>query len=125
MSARGRSDVGAIAASVAIMPMVITLFFVVIQLSFWFHGRSVATAAAHHALEAARAYDGTAGDGEAAAQEFVGIAGGVDINSIDIDIDPATDVVTVTVDADPVSIVPGMQKDIIVTLEAPQERIVE
>jgi hypothetical protein len=123
MSRRAQGDVGAVAASVALMPIVITLFFTVIQISFWFHGRSVATAAAHHALEAARAYDAPAGAGEAAANEFLDIAGGVDVQDIQVDV--VGDVVTVTVVAEPVSIVPGLQKDITVTLEAPQERIVE
>ncbi|HEY8543991.1 MAG TPA: TadE/TadG family type IV pilus assembly protein [Acidimicrobiales bacterium] len=123
MSRRARGDVGAIAASVALMPIVLTLFFTVIQVSFWYHGRSVATAAAHHALEAARAYDAPAGAGEAAAYEFLDIAGGVDVQDIQVSV--AGDVVTVTVIAEPVSIVPGLQKDITVTLQAPQERIVE
>ena len=123
MRTRARGDVGAVAASVALMPMVITLFFTVIQVSFWYHGRSVATAAAHHALESARAYNGTEGDGVAAANEFLGIAGG--LQNEDVQVQIAGDVVTVTVTADPVSIVPGLQKDISVTLEGPQERIVE
>jgi len=123
MSGRARNDIGAIAASVALMPIVITLFFTVIQISFWFHGRSVALAAAHQALEGARAYDSSAAEGESAAYEFLGVAGG--LQNEDVQVQIAGDVVTVTVQADPVSIVPGLQKDITVTLEAPRERIVE
>jgi Flp pilus assembly protein TadG len=123
MPSRARGDAGAIAASVALMPIVITLFFTVIQVSLWFHGRSVAMAAAHQALEASRAYNGTSADGEAAANDFLGEVGGVDVQDIQVEI--AGDVVTVTVQADPVTIVPGLERPVTITLQAPQERIVE
>ena len=123
MPTRARGDAGAVAASVALMPIVITLFFTVVQVSLWFHGRSVATAAAHQALEASRAYNGTPGDGEAAAADFLGEVGGVDVQDIQVVI--AGDVVTVTVQADPVTIVPGLERPVTITLQAPQERIVE
>lgn len=123
MSARARGDRGAIAASVAVMPIVFTLFFTVIQVSFWYHGRSVATATAHHALEAARSYNATAEDGRTAADEFVGIAGG--IKEVQVDVERGAEEVVVTVDAEPVSVVPGLQKHIQVVLRGPVERIVE
>jgi hypothetical protein len=95
----------------------------VIQVSFWYPGRSGATATAHHALEAARSYEGTAADGRAAADEFIGIAGGLD--DVQVDVERGAEEVVVTVDAEPVSVVPGLQKHIQVVLTGPVERIVE
>lgn len=104
------------------MPIVFTLFFTVIQVSFWYHGRMVAMATAHHALEAARSYNGTAQDGRDAADEFFDLAGGLD--DLHIDIQMGAEEVVVTVDAEPVSVVPGLQKHIQVVLRGPVERIV-
>jgi hypothetical protein len=120
-----RDDRGAVAAGVAILPMVLTMFFVVLQVSFWYHGRSVATAAAHHALEAARSYESTAADGEAAAREFLDLAGGLESSQLQVRFVDGGDTVEVTIDAEPVSVVPGLNKSITVTLSGPVERIVE
>ena len=105
------------------MPIVFTLFFTVIQVSFWYHGRSVAMATAHHALEAARSYNGTAQDGRNAADEFVDLAGGLD--NVQVDVNRGAEEVVITVDAEPVSVVPGLQKHIQVVLTGPVERILE
>lgn len=122
MGARARGDRGGIAAGVAVMPTVFTLFFAIIQVSLWYHGRSVATAAAHHALEAARAYESTAAAGEAAGNEFIGQVGGLDAGQVNVQ--RGAEVVIVTVDADAITVVPGMQKHIVVELQGPVERIV-
>lgn len=124
MSARARDDRGAVAAAVAVMPMVLLLFFTVMQISFWYHGRSVATAAAHHALEAARSYQSTTGDGEAAANEFLAMAGGVESAEPHVQFVDGGETVEVTVEAQPVSVVPGLTKSITVTLRGPVERLV-
>jgi hypothetical protein len=125
MPARARSDRGAITASVAVMPMVFTLFFVVIQVSLWYHGRSVALAAAHHALEAARSYQvaDRQGAGEAAGNEFLDQVGGFDADP-DVDVQVGPEEITVTVNGSPLTVVPGLQKDVEVVLSGPVERIV-
>ncbi|MGH7267545.1 MAG: TadE/TadG family type IV pilus assembly protein [Candidatus Rokuibacteriota bacterium] len=125
MPAPARNDRGAITASVAVMPIVFTLFFVVIQVSLWYHGRSVATAAAHHALEAARSYNvqDRQGAGSAAGQEFLDQVGGFDEDGPP-DVQATPEQVTVTVSGDPLSVVPGMTKHIEVTLTGPVERII-
>jgi hypothetical protein len=124
MRAPVRSDRGAVTASVAVMPMVFTLFFVVIQVMLWFHGRSVATAAAHHALEAARSYDvaDRQGAGEAAGNEFLDQVGGFDADP-QVVVEAGPEEVTVTVTGDPLTVVPGMTKEVEVVLTGPVERI--
>jgi hypothetical protein len=121
MHARARGDRGGVTANVAILPTVFTLFFLIIQISLWYHGRSVATAAAHHALESARVLNGTAGDGEAAANQFVGEVGGID--GFTVHAVRGADDVTVHVEADALSVVPLFQKHIVVDLEAPAEEV--
>lgn len=107
------------------MPMVFTLFFVVIQVMLWFHGRSVATAAAHHALEAARSYevDDRQTAGETAGYEFLDQVGGFDERP-DVVVDETPDQITVTVTGDPLTVVPGLTKSIEVVLTGPVERVV-
>jgi hypothetical protein len=121
MHARARGDRGGVTANVAILPTVFTLFFLIIQISLWFHGRSVATAAAHHALEAARVRNGTAGEGQAAGRDFVDQVGG--LKGITITVNRGAQTVTVEVDADALTVVPGFQKHINVDLEAPIEQV--
>ena len=122
-SAPARDDRGGVTASVAVLPMVFTLFFVVIQISLWYHGRSVATAAAHQALEAARAYGSNgAGAGEDAGTEFLTQVGGLD--NVKVTVTPQGDEILVTVEADPLTVVPGMNQHITVEMTGPVERII-
>src|SRR6266536_3132627 len=115
MQARARGDRGGVTANVAILPTVFTLFFLIIQISLWYHGRSVATAAAHHALEAARVLDGTGQEGDDAAHQFVDQVGGLD--GFTVTAQRGAEDVTVHVEADALSVVPGFQKHITVDLE--------
>lgn len=118
-----RDDRGGITVSVAVMPMVFTLFFLVIQVSLWYHGRSVATAAAHHALEAARGYQSNAEAGRAAGNEFLDQVGGLDDARVER-IERGPEEVVVVVEADPLTVVPGFQPHITVELTGPVERVV-
>lgn len=120
--APARDDRGGVTASVAVMPMVFTLFFVVIQISLWYHGRSVATAAAHQALEAARAYGSNGAAGEDAGQEFLTQVGGLD--NATVTVTPQGNEILVTVEADPLTVVPGMNQHITVEMTGPVERII-
>lgn len=123
MAVSVRDDRGGIAVSVAVMPMVFTLFFLVIQVSLWFHGRSVATAAAHHALEAARGYQSNAEAGRIAGNEFLAQVGGLDDARVD-SVERGPEEVVVVVEADPLTIIPGLQPHITVELTGPVERII-
>ena len=68
---RRRDDRGAITASVAVLPAVLMLFFSVVQISLWFYGRSVATTAARHGLDATRVENGSSGEGEATISQYL------------------------------------------------------
>jgi hypothetical protein len=123
-----RTDDGAVSASVAVVPAVVGLFFLAIQVSLWFYGRSVATAAAEHGLDAARVYQGPDGGADAAAgsatvDEFFDQVGGVESHTVSIT--ESGGQVVLTIHAEPVSVLPFFSQPIDVTIEAPLEELPE
>jgi len=120
---RRRDERGALTATVAVLVAVLALFFAVVQISLWFYGRSVATTAARHGLDAARIESGTAGDGITMANQFLDQAGGVRGASVSAE-RTATDV-EVTVIADAITVLPFFDVPITVTIDGPVERFVE
>jgi hypothetical protein len=106
--------------------MVLTLFFLAIQVSLWFYGRQVTTAAAEHGLDAARVYRGPGGGadadaGRATVDEFYDQIGGVESHSVAID--EAGGQVRLTIHAQPISVLPWLDRPIDVTMEAPLEEL--
>lgn len=123
MARATRDDRGAVTASVAVLPAVLMLFFAVVQISLWFYGRSVATTAARHGLDAARVQNGSSGDGEATVAQFLDQVGGFQPGSVDIQRGEAE--ASVTLEGEAVSVVPFFDVPITVTIEGPVERFVE
>ncbi|HEY8527842.1 MAG TPA: TadE family protein [Acidimicrobiales bacterium] len=123
MARAPRDDRGAVTASVAVLPAVLVLFFAVVQISLWFYGRSVATTAARHGLDAARVENGSSGEGAATIEQFLGQVGGFQADSVDVQRGEAEASVTVTGQA--VSVLPFFDVPITVTIDGPVERIVE
>jgi TadE-like protein len=120
---RRRDDRGAVTASVAVLPAVLGLFFAVVQISLWFYGRSVATTAARHGLDAARVENGTTGDGEATIEQFLDQVGGFQVEGLDVERNDAE--ATVTISGNAVSVMPFFDAPITVTIDGPVERTVE
>jgi hypothetical protein len=117
-----------VSASVAVVPAVVMVFFLAIQVSLWFYGRSVTTAAAEHGLDAARVYRGADGGADAAAgratvDEFYEQVGGVESHTVAIA--EADGQVTLTIHAAPISVLPWIARPIDVTMEAPLEELPE
>jgi hypothetical protein len=106
-----------------VTPAALLLFFVVIQMSLLYYGESVATTAAQHGVDAARVQDSTAAAGRRAVDEFVDQAGGIEVTGVDVD--RGADEVTVTVDANPLEVLPGFPFKISATLSAPVEQVVD
>ena len=124
MGCRRRDDDGAVSASVAVVPAVVGLFFLAIQVSLWFYGRSGATAAAEHGLDAARVYQGPdggadTGAGRSTVDEFFDQVGGVDSHTVTVD--ETGGEVVLTIHAEPISVLPFFSRPIDVTVEAPIE----
>jgi hypothetical protein len=116
-----------VSASVAVVPAVVMVFFLAIQVSLWFYGRSVTTAAAEHGLDAARVYRVEGGvdaaAGRATVDEFYDQVGGVESHTVTIG--EAGGQVTLTIHADPISVLPWIARPIDVTMEAPLEELPE
>jgi hypothetical protein len=115
-------DRGDIAANAAVFAAVILLLFVSLQFGLWFYGREVAAAAAQHAVDAARVEQGSAGNGEATAQQYLGQVGG--LRETTVRVSRAGDRVTATVEGRAVAIVGFLDPPIAVTITAPVERVV-
>lgn len=122
-SARRRDDRGALSASIAVLPAVLTLFFAVVQISLWFYGRSVVATAARHGVDAARVESGTLADGFATTNQFLDQVGGVEGATLSGH-RTATEA-EITVVADPITLLPFFKPGITVTIDAPVERFVE
>lgn len=120
---RGHDDRGGVSAQVAIVPAVAALFFFVVQVSLWFYARSVATSAAQHGLDAVRVEEGTEADGVQTVEQFIDQIGGLDVQSLSVS--RGAEVATVTIEGEPVTVLPYFDVPIEVTLEAPVERVPE
>lgn len=116
-------DRGEVAANTVITAAVLGLFFLVVQAGLWFNARQVAAGAAQHALNAARVEAGTAGQGEAAASQWLAQVGS--LQDADVSVSRGSDTVTVTVTGNAWSPQPFFDPPISVTISAPVERVVE
>jgi TadE-like protein len=112
-----------VAVSVVVVPILMTVLFTVLQIAIWYHGQSVATAAAQHGLDAARVPSGPIAAGEATVRQFVDQVGGLGVT--DVVVDRSAEEVSVTVRGEVQSLVPFFSVPVSVTLDAPVERIVE
>jgi Flp pilus assembly protein TadG len=120
---RRRDDGGAVSTQVAIVPAVAALFFFVVQVSLWFYARSVATSAAQHGLDATRVEEGSEADGRDTVEQFVGQIGGLDVQRLTVS--RSAEEASVTIEGEPVTVMPFFDVPIEVTLEAPVERVPE
>lgn len=109
--------------SVVVVPILMTVLLTVLQVAIWYHGQSVATAAAQHGLDAARVPSGTSDAGRTTVEQFVDQVGGLGIT--DVVVDRSAVEVSVTVRGRVQALVPFFTVPVSVTLEAPVERIVE
>lgn len=118
-----RDDRGEVAANTVITAAVLGLFFLVVQAGLWFNARQVAGGAARHALDAARVEAGTAGQGEAVAEQWL-----TQVDSLQdatVSVSRSADTVTVTVTGSAWSPQPFFDPPITVTVSAPVERVIE
>jgi hypothetical protein len=118
-----RGDRGGVSAQVAIVPAAAALLFFTVQVSLWFHARSVATAAAQHGLDATRVEEGSEGAGRSTVNQFVSQVGGFDVESLTVN--RGAETATVTIRGQPTVVLPYFSVPINVTLEAPVERVPE
>lgn len=107
---RFRSDRGALAIEmVLLLPLAFSLMFLAVQGAVYFHGRSVALAAAQEGARGAAAYEANNADGRQAALSFTDQLGGgtLDDPTVTVERDPDVGRVTVEVTGTTMSLVPG------------------
>ena len=109
-------------ANVWAVQLAVIVLFTVVQVSLWFYGRAVATAAAQHGLDAARVSAGSEAAGTTTVHQFLAQTGGLDANRVSVQ-RTATQV-TVEIDGEVASVVPFFHVPVTVNLSAPVERIV-
>lgn len=122
-----RRDDGSVAVEYAIVaPIVLAVLFLAIQVAMYSYARSIALTAAQEGLSAARAYDGSAGDGSARAYDFIGRASGDSLSGARVSVNRGGEQATVTVTGRSLSLVPGISGfTVSQTASGPVERFVE
>ena len=100
----------------------VMLLLVIVQFALYFHMRSVAQTAARHGLDSVRVIDGSEQAGITAANEFLD-QGGSSLQ--DRVVTAARTVVTssMSVSGTVVSLIPGLNLRVEVTVDAPTERV--
>lgn len=100
----------------------VTMLMVIVQFGLYFHLRAVAQTAARQGLDHVRVVEGSADDGITTANEFLDQAGrSLQGREVTAERGPATSSMTVT--GTVVSVVPGLNLRVEVTVDAPTERV--
>ena len=92
--------------AVVVLPVLVLFTMLVIQFVLLWHGRNVAQAAARDALRVARGYQATAGQGEAAGQQYIQAVAAHILPGAQVQVSRSATTVTVTVTAPVESAVP-------------------
>lgn len=100
----------------------VTMLTVIVQFGLYFHLRAVAHTAAREGLDHVRVVEGSADDGIATANEFLDQAGqSLEARRVTAERGPSTS--SMTVAGKVVSVVPGLNLRVEVTVDAPTERV--
>ena len=105
-----------------LLPVVMLLLMSVVQAGIYFHTRAVATTAARKAVTAARIEDGTGGDGQLVAEQFLD-QNGAALLSQAVNVTRSDSTATATVSGDVASVLFGFPFSVTVTVDAPVERV--
>jgi len=100
----------------------VTMLTVIVQFALYFHIRTVANTAARHGLDHVRVVDGSVEDGVATASEFLDQSGR-SLEGRQVSAERGASTSSVTVTGDVVSVVPGLNLRVEVTVDAPTERL--
>lgn len=102
----GRRNRGSVTLEyVIVFPILLLVFFVVIQAGLWFHHRGIALASAQEGARVAAAYTSSGTEGADAAQDFASRAGA---KNVAVQVDRGGQTVTVTVEVGFPSLIPGL-----------------
>jgi hypothetical protein len=93
-----------------------------VQIALWYHTRAVAQTAARHGLDHLRTVDGTSGEAVTTATDFLRQSGRA-LTHPRVDAVKTPDRSIVSVRGDVMSVVPGVELTVSVTVDAPTERL--
>lgn len=102
--------------------LMVMLLIVIVQVGVYFHTRAVAQTAARQGLDQVRVVDGSTDSGVATANEFLDQAG-ASLDDRNVTATRTAVHATVTVSGSVVSIIPGLDLHVDVTVDAPLERV--
>jgi Flp pilus assembly protein TadG len=124
---RRRDDRGSVSIELVILlPALFAIMFLGMQAALYYHGRTVAIAAAQEGARAAGAEHGREADGVGAANDFLAEAGGDDVltaTSTTANRTTTTTTATVTVTGFSLSVIPGWKVRITQSASVPVERL--
>lgn len=115
---------GASVELVIAVPLLLLLLMFIVQATVWMHGTNVAQAAATRALDAGRAYNGSATAGQQAGEQTLTAIGSGVLPRRHVTVTRTTTTVQVEVDATAATIVPGIHWTVRATAAGPVERFV-
>jgi Flp pilus assembly protein TadG len=102
--------------------LMVTMLTVIVQFGLYFHLRAVAQTAAREGLDHVRVVEGSPDDGIATANEFLDQAGrSLEARLVTAERGPSTS--SLTVSGNVISVVPGLNLRVEVTVDAPTERV--
>jgi len=100
----------------------VTMLTVIVQFGLYFHLRTVAHTAARHGIDHVRVVDGSTDEGIATANEFLDQSGR-SLDDRQVAAERGSTTSTMTVAGNVVSVVPGLNLRVEVTVDAPTERV--
>ncbi len=106
------------------LPALVLMCMLVVQFALLWHGRHVVEAAARDGVEAARAYQASASDGRAAASSYISAVAPKLITSPSIAVSRSATVVTVTIRASVLRVIPMGSYAVTESASGPVERFV-
>jgi hypothetical protein len=112
-----------VTAAVLLLPVVVTMVFLVIHAALVYHARSVVAAAAQDAARVAQAQGGTAGAGRAVAEEVLHGSGGL-LPAPSVQIERSATTVTVIVSGEVRGPIPWLRPTVTASAGGPVERFV-
>lgn len=123
---RQRGERGDAAVEVVLaVPVLLLLIMLVIQAGLWFHGSQLAEAAAQEGVQAGRVENGSAGDAERRARDFLGRLSPSVASTVQVHAVRTAEVTRVEVTGEVQQVVPGLALTVSGAAEAPTERFRE
>lgn len=109
---------------VILIPIFITLPFLILQAGILYHANNIADAAADEAVSDMRTRVGTQDDGKDAAQELLDSIGAGFVSSTRIDVNRTDEQASAHIEAQVFTVLPGLVLSVAGDAAAPVERIV-